>query len=105
LLIDFVGCCCCCCWWWWWQDAGGQRSFVTIGTVSSVERNNEVVAKATVGQEVAVKIEQGVDQQHIMCVSRVCVCVCVACPLQDARAPVIVALSLRRLQSARAQSM
>lgn len=48
------------------KDSPAGRSIVSIGTVSSVERNNEVVEKATTGQEVAVKIEQGVDQQHIM---------------------------------------
>ena len=48
------------------KGTGDARSVVSIGVVTSVERNNEPVEKATPGQEVAIKIAQGVDQGHIM---------------------------------------
>lgn len=48
------------------KNVAGENAVVTIGTITSVERNNEPVQRATVGQEVAINIQQGVDHGHIM---------------------------------------
>ena len=48
------------------EEGAPSKVILPIGKITSIENNNKTVQKATVGDEVAVKIEQNMEQNYIM---------------------------------------
>lgn len=48
------------------EDAAPTKKIITMGRISSIESNNKQVESAKAGDEVCIKIEQDMEQSHIM---------------------------------------